>query len=788
MTGQSKLKLYIQYVFIFFLAFLIFPSFFYRLPESGLDPSWNISLHLANKYNLVFGKDLVFTYGPFGVLNSRLPISVSKYFYLFFDAYFLATFIFVAIKIFKSHFGFIQALFAFLAITVTTYEAQELWFFFFILFFLFSFLKEPDGKIGYLVQAGLVSVFCFYYKLGLGISALAIFLIVMTYAVATKRLALKNYILLLLSYLFVIWICAQTFNVNLMGYLKGSMYIIDAYNDSMFVPLLEHSYRFGYAAVAIIGIVVFWILYRLIISIRKKEVFKNKDELFIYLLFAMAVYVLFKSAFVRPGGHHFLFFKGMSLVITILYLSSSGKFERKVTAIACWIVVIISLWIVNNMSESYKPVNNLFNLSFIRIKIDETKKYFEGLKNYDAEVAKSDKLLTQNNEFRKLIGDHSADIIPFEISKIYFNGLRYNPRPVIQSYSAYDAYLDDLNYKKYMSTDAPDYIFFSTNSIDHRFPFFDETRTKLALINRYRIVTEIDGEVLLKKRDTARNLVELKEKEKFTIKLGEDIAIKKSTYLQVTRLFVDYNTWGKLRRLVYQPPLIKIFLTLENDEVRSFRISKSILEDGIILNKFIDNELAFQLLMRSDGKLNTNIKAIRIESDPANEGLIRTARMENTYYQFAEKSGPDIMADSTAIAGLISKYQPRLITDSILLQPDSLRYYLEDFSVHGQIIRVSGWAFSEKGDNKGCFVKAVLKSGDTIYELPSEKKFRPDLPIAFKRDDLSYSGLTSVVSKSNLPDGVYKLGIGIFSSDNKTARIMYTDQTIIIGQLENIQK
>jgi len=788
MNGQSKLKLYIQYIFIFFLTFLIFPSFFYRLPESGLDPSWNISLHLAHKYKFIFGQDLFFTYGPLGVLNSRLPISVNKYFYLLFDAYFLATFIFVAIKVFKSHFSFAIALFSLLAITVAMYEAHEQWFFFFMLFFLFSFLNEPGGKIGYLIQAALISIFCFYFKLGLGISSIVIFVLTITYAVATKKISLKNYIILVLSYLLCIWLCAWVFNVDLKGYLQGSIHIINAYNDSMFVPLPSHFFQFACAALAILGFVIFWILYRFIISIRKKEIFKNRDELFSYLLFTMAMYVLFKSAFVRPEGHHFLFFKSMSLVITILYLFSPGKFERKITGIACWFVVIVSLWTVNNMSESFKPVKNLYNLSFIRLKIGEIKNYFDGLKNYDAEVAKSDKLLVQDNEFRKLIGNHSADIIPFEISKIYFNGLRYNPRPVIQSYSAYDAYLDDLNYKKYMSADAPDYIFFSTNSIDHRFPFFDETRTKLALINRYRSVTEIDGELLLKKRDTARDLIELKEKEKFTIKLGEDIAIKKSTYLQVTRLFVDYNAWGKFRRLVYQPPLIKIFLTLENDEVRSFRISKSILEDGIILNKFIDNELAFQLLMGSDGKLNTNIKAIRIESDPANEGLIRTARMENTFYQFAEKSNSEIMADSTAIAGLMSKYKPRLITDSILLQPDSMRYYLEDFSTHGQIIRVSGWAFSEKGNNKDCFVKAILKLGENVYELPSEKKPRPDLPQAFNRDDLLYSGVISLVCKSNLPRGVYKLGIGIFSPDNKTARIMYTGQTIIIGQPENVQK
>ena len=788
MGGQSKLKPYIQYIFIAFLTFLIFPNFFYKLPESGTDPSWNISLHLAHKYDLIFGKDFVFTYGPFGVLYSRLPISVSKYFYLLFDLYFLGTFIFVIWRIFKAKFNFAIALFAFLCIIVAMYEAQEQWFFFFLLFFLFSFLKDPAGKMGYLIQAALISIFCFYYKLGLGISSLVIFATVITYAVATKKLTLRNYGILLFLYLICIGLCAFIFNVNLIGYLRGSMHLIDAYNDSMFIPLAGYLYRFGYAAIGIIAITVAWILYRFIVSLRKREFFKNLDELFMYLVFAMGVYVLFKSAFVRTDGHLFLFFKSMSLFITILYLFSHRKLERRNASIACWLVVLISLWALNTMPGSYKPVNRILNLSFISVKLSETKNYFAGLKTYDTEVARSDKLLQQDNEFRKIIGDHSADIIPFEVSKIYFNGLRYNPRPVIQSYSAYDEYLDELNYKKYISANAPDYVLFSLNTIDDRFSFFDETKTKLALFSHYKIIGEVNKELVLKKRDTVRNLIKLKEEEKLTIKLGEEIPVKLNPGLQISRVFIEYNLWGKSRRLLYQPPTIRIFFTLENGEVKSFRVSKSILEAGVILNKFADNDQEFQLLMLSNARLNTNVKKIRIESDPANSGLIRTARMENTFYLFAEKPTSELTSDSIAIVAMTSKYKPSLLSDSTALQPDSLRYNVEDFSTHGQTIRVSGWAFSVKSNNKDYRVKAILKSGDVVYELPSEIKHRPDLTVAFKREDIEYSGISSLVSKSQLPPGDYKLGIGIFSPDNKTARITYTDHNLVIGKLNTVKK
>lgn|SRR5688572_441541 len=789
MTEQSKLKLYFQYFFILFLTFLVFPNSFYQTPNAGLDPSWNISLHLANKYDLIFGKDFVFTYGPFGVLYSRLPISVNKYFYLLFDLYFLCTFIFVARKIFKTQFNFIIGLFAFLIVIVAMYEAAEQWFFFFMLFFLFSYLKEPAGKMGYLVQAASISIFCFYYKLGLGISSLAIFTMVITYAVIRKKLPVRNYIIIVGSYLLTLWLCAVAFNVDMKGYLKGTMHIIDAYNDSMFIPLASELYKFGYASVAILAIIALWILYRLITFIRKKEVLGNIDELFIYLLFTMGVYVLFKSSFVRAAdGHLFLFFKSMSVVIIFIYLFTQGGIEKRIASFACWSVVLISLWMVNTAPGSYKPVNRIFNLSFIHFRIIEIKNYFTGLKNYDAEVAKSDKLLSQNNEFRKIIGNHSVDIIPVEVSKIYFNGFHYNPRPVIQSYSAYDGYLDNLNYEKYMSANAPDYVLFSMSSIDNRFALFDETKTKLALISNYRIVGEVDEELILKRRDTPRSLIKLKEEEKFTIKVGEDIPVKRNSDIQVSRVFIEYDLPGKFRRLVYQPPVMKVFFTLENDEIKSFRVSKTILEGGVILNKFVDNKEEFQLLMQSDGKLNTNVKKIRFESDPVNSGFIRTVRMENSYYRFANKPTSEQIADSIGIADMMKKFRPLRIGDTTVLQPEELHYNIEDFSSHGQTIRVSGWVFSEKGNNKNSLVKAILQSGNTVYELPSERKHRPDLPIVFGRDDIEYSGINSLVSRSQLPPGEYKLGVGIFSADNKLVKIAYTDRHINIDAPNSIQK
>src|SRR3954469_22853519 len=90
--------LLIRAALIIFLLFIAFPFLFVKVPGTGLDPSWNIAIHLALKYDLVFGKDFVFTYGPLGFLCTRLPIAVPAAVYVLFDIFFLFNFLYILYK------------------------------------------------------------------------------------------------------------------------------------------------------------------------------------------------------------------------------------------------------------------------------------------------------------------------------------------------------------------------------------------------------------------------------------------------------------------------------------------------------------------------------------------------------------------------------------------------------------------------------------------------------------------------------------------------------------------
>jgi len=783
MVDYRKIQLYVPYLFLAFFIFLIFPNYFYSLPEEGLDNSWNIALHIAHRDHFIHGKDFVFTYGPLGVLNSRYPVSVNLFVYLIFDIYFLSVIFFILKDILKKQFSYGLALFIFFSFMTAMYEGIYQWHFFFFLYFLFSFLKRPKN-FGFLLHAGLLSLICFYFKVSFGIVAVIVFLMTIGYSGIRKKISLPSVAVILCVYIFSLWLSSKLLLVDLKGYVVGALELIDGYNDAMFTEIRPGYGVFNYSAMVAVLIAGFYILWQFVLSIRKKNFVAEIDQFFIYGIIGLTIFIVFKSGFVRSDSHVFVFFKGICLIMPLFYLFSHDGFQRKMASICCWLVLGISFWAVNVIPGSYQPYTRILTMSIIPIKIGEIKNYFRGLMSYNEAVEDSKRLSSGTNGLKKIIGNHSVDIIPAEISTVYFNGLRYNPRPVIQSYSAYSEYLDNLNYTRYTSNEAPDYILFDLTSIDDRFPYFDESKTKLAILTHYDVVGEYDRDLILKRKLTPDNLIPRDKQEIIDAKMGDDVLIKANQGLQYSRLLVKYDFPGKIKRLFYTPPRLKITFTLDNGETFTYKVIKPIIEGGVVLNKFIDNELEFKLLMLGGGVLNTPVRKIRVEADSLNPGFVKNYKIVSTFYDLSSKSAARKIADSLRIVDMLHQYKPSEIS-SEMSEQEQLRYYIENLSTYGQFFRIVGWAFLEKADNRKFVTKIVLRSADKLYELPTVNVTRPDLPEVFKKQDIANAGFISTVSKLLLPGGMYQVGIAIYDTKGGTKMVNYTDQNIqVIHPLE----
>jgi hypothetical protein len=771
----------LSYILLFFFIFLLFPTVFFKAPESGVDPSWMVGMNLAQKYKLDFGRDVVYTYGPLGIFKARYSIYVSKFAYLAGDLFFLAM-LFLMLKDFlKKNFQLAPVIFIFLCFLLDQNAEVDQWHYFFLLYFLIAYVREPD-RFFPLALAGLESFFCLFYKANAGIVAMGLVLATIHYALATKKLALRSYAVVMLSYIASLLITARFLRTELTGFVKGGLQFIAGYADAMAFPL---SCRFGLIAGSGSVVIVLLLLAAAILVfvkfIRNRNFVEDRDTFFIYCLVGISAFVWFKSGLVR-SGHARYFFYIMGPLALLLYLQTPATLGKKAVAALCWGILTTTWVVMSILPPADKPNEVRFGLPPLLGKLYGIKVYFIGWRQYDEARRLADSTAELPNPFKAVIGLGSTDVFPSEISRIYFKGLRYDPRPSLQSYAAYNVYLDSIDAVKYTSTTAPDFVLYDYQSVDDRFAWLDESRTKLALLTNYAPVTQIEGELVLRKRKDPKVLIKSAE-QTLMVKMGQEIPVRKSNSLQFSRFLIDFNLTGKLRNFFFQPPLLKISITLENGETRSFkRAVRSVLADGVILNKYVEGNDEFQLMLLSEGKANYNIRSVRIEPADSARGFKTTFRMINTWYIFGDPPPSERLADSLRLASLTDRSRPlepflSRISDS---DQDHFLYSLDYFVDQGGYVRMTGWAFKDNDNNKNLKLQPIARSVDDgrLFALPAITSDRLDVAELRRRTDLGHAGFTSLLCRSQLPPGNYQIGLTLCDTDRGKNWIIYTDYYI----------
>jgi len=770
-SSFNKIQPFLPIAFIVFIVFLLFPNFFYSPVSAGLDASYNVAINLAWKYHLIFGKDFVFTFGPLGILNHRISLAVPEWVYLLSDIYSLATLIHVLNAALYRRLRLLPAVFLFLAFLPQIYGTMFDRYFLFFLFYLFSFIKKPDKTV-FLLQAAFLSLLSFYFQVNLGVMAIVLFMAMLIYMLVIKKVSLQRGALILTVYSLALLLSARWLHVDLKGYSEGSFHLIDSFPDAMYLQVIPGQLSASPAVTTILLLAAAPALYLWVASLYKKDLRGHRDEIFIFALLTAVVFIYCKSAFIRQDIPHVInFFKISGLLAALLYLFSPVA-ERKLVGVCCWSILFISYQCMEVFSGGLARV---IPPSLLADKVIHIGNYFGQLATYGQH---RDPVGPVNPELKKIIGDHTADVIPWEISKICFNGLRYDPRPVIQSYSVYDPYLDGLNAAKYLSADAPDYILFSVNSIDDRYPFFDESKTKLAIFSHYTIVKEIDGDLLLRKK----NREDLIASAAVTTsgKIGEDILLDDRPDLAYAKIRVRYSTWGRIGRLLFQPPPLKITITLQDDETVTYRAIPPMLEDGVIVNRYIRRLSDFRLLMQSAGRLYSPVKKIRFDVDSADSRFADSIELTTVHYSFPPRTGPENVSDSLSIAVLTRQYKP-LRRDSSFFKQDNFPCMIDEQESYAPFIRIRAWGSRPGVPYRDIRATAVLKAGRTVYELPSEMEYRSDVAAALPNKDSSTgAGFIARVAKSQLPAGRYQVGILIADTPHNEQWVNYTDHIVVV--------
>ena len=217
------------------------------------------------------------------------------------------------------------------------------------------------------------------------------------------------------------------------------------------------------------------------------------------------------------------------------------------------------------------------------------------------------------------VGRGTVDVYNCLTGAAILNGMNLAPRPVFQSYSAYTPALERLNLRAYQSGRAPDFLLWGDDRVDGRYPGQDDALLIAALRPHYEPLFPEGGFWLLRRvsaltgAEPERRLI-LSAR----VRLSEEVVLPPQRDQAIwLRADAVANALGRARAVLYKPARIDIVTTDDEGQRRSWRLVPRTARDGLVLVPMLQGGNDLALLLR--GQANSWVRSFHFEA-PGSQG------------------------------------------------------------------------------------------------------------------------------------------------------------------------
>jgi hypothetical protein len=190
----------------------------------------------------------------------------------------------------------------------------------------------------------------------------------------------------------------------------------------------------------------------------------------------------------------------------------------------------------------------------------------------------------------KIVDHKSVDVFGQEQCYAIFNNFEYRPRPVFQSYLAFNDTLTTLNENFYLSPATPDYVLFQLNAGDRVFPPLQDARLLRHLLLNFKKVADEKPFLLLEKNRSSP--AKLKLLSEGMAGWDEHILLPtKSENLIWMEISVQPNWAGHMVETLYKPSKTRIAFWTETGKKP---LTRSGAPPPMLAAGFIASPLLFQ--------------------------------------------------------------------------------------------------------------------------------------------------------------------------------------------------
>ncbi|MBR8829590.1 MAG: hypothetical protein N5P05_001461 [Chroococcopsis gigantea SAG 12.99] len=568
-----------------------------------LDESFQVVLHEIFRTDIQFGRDFIYTYGPYGILQTSKAFP-DTYAYLLGGRLLIGMSFAVGLwKLIlhcwsKDKFSVIFFL-PFSAFFLNSGMEANAFYFMILTLPLLIYFHVNEGKISpvlvlIIVLSALVGLIKQTY---LSLSVVFMVLIGVDEVFRQRRppLVLGLYLIFTL----VFWILAGQNPLNIPGYLVNGSEIVKGFGATMGTPgppAHIYAYLFSMGTFSLLILATVW---------------KSRSRFHLLPVLGLIVFsfVVFKASFIRHDAYHATLSPHVTVPVACLFTAllwpdivKSGITIKKLRIyipfiLLSWILILISAYTIfgyydatgrsygqyyiQNFTRIGDSIEGLFKLITRRTNIGNI---------YDGSLNN----IRSSNPMPVMSG--KADLYSNETAVIFAQGLPYQPRPIIQSFAAYTGKLARLNRDHLNSSHAPETILFNMDEIDQRLPSSEDGLSWPELLTRYDITDGRNKFLVLKRTPSPRAYALLPIKEQ-TVKMGEWIELPNSDSDPLwMRVNIAPTTMGKLTASLLKLPPLFIEVQNRDDVVEKYRVLPDIMGAGQLLSPLIKDTGDFLFL------------------------------------------------------------------------------------------------------------------------------------------------------------------------------------------------
>ena len=315
------------------------------------------------------------------------------------------------------------------------------------------------------------------------------------------------------------------------------------------------------------------------------------------------LFIVFKQGYVRQDRHEVAAVMSL-LIISLACLALAGpakgrKMRQALLLLAGSVLMASSVfgyWLPGNglwtqWAGTFKPSNLMGPVTGV----------FTGHLRSDYEK----NLATIREEYPVPPMKGGADLYSCFQTILFAHGLPYQPRPVIQSYSAYTPELARLNAAHLQTDRAAGNLLFAIEPIDGRFPALDDGLSWPELLTRYdlRGTSDALGTYLFLSRSAAPREYHLTPLQDTSARWGEPVTPPSATAGPIwVEIEIKKTLIGTVVSALYKPPVLVLTVSLRDNGQQDFRMVPAMARGGFLLSPVIGDNQAFAALASADGQ------------------------------------------------------------------------------------------------------------------------------------------------------------------------------------------